>query len=91
MGFDKTCITVAEVRKGSLGFWFRRSDFYVTGMNFVFSRIALMCQLTAVPFYLYEVCGVEHVEGSTPYQVAIAPAISFIASFLYSLIVMDKL
>jgi hypothetical protein len=28
--------------RNSLGFWFKRSDFYVTGLNFVCSRIAIM-------------------------------------------------
>jgi MFS family permease len=50
-----------------------------------------MCQLTSIPFYLTMVCGIEDKEGYTPYQVAIAPACSFVASFLYSIFVMDRL
>lgn len=38
-------------------FWFRRSDFYVTGMDFVFARIAIVSQSTCLAFYLLEVCG----------------------------------
>ena len=37
------------------------------------------------------VCGVPDLEDSTPYQVAVAPAMSFIASFLYSVLIMDRL
>ena len=43
LNFNKTHVTINEPTKGTLGFWFKRSDFYITGMNFVFSRIALMC------------------------------------------------
>jgi Na+/melibiose symporter-like transporter len=43
LNFNKTHVTINEPAKGTLGFWFKRSDFYITGMNFVFSRIALMC------------------------------------------------
>jgi hypothetical protein len=82
----KTC-QANIVNKDSLSFWFKRSDFYVTGLNFVLSRIALMCQLTTIPFYLVACCGVIEVEGTTPYQVAVAPAISFISSFIYSLVI----
>lgn len=53
----KTFQVAKPVDKTSLGFWFKRSDFYVTGMDFVFSRIALMCQSTAITFYLQLVCG----------------------------------
>jgi len=28
--------------RGSLKFWFKRSDFYVTGLDFVCSRVAIM-------------------------------------------------
>jgi hypothetical protein len=84
----KTFKTVKPVDSGSVMFWFKRSDFYITGLNFVFSRIALMCQLTSIPFFLEEVCRItSENEDQTPYQVALAPATSFLASFLYSLII----
>lgn len=91
LGFDKTHKTANEEQKGSLSFWFKRSDFYVTGLNFCLSRIALMCQLTTIPFFLTIVCGIDDRPGFTPYQVAVAPASSFVASFAYSILVMDKL
>jgi len=62
-GFAKTNVSVRPNNKGTLMFWFKRSDFYVTGMDFVFSRIALMTQATALPFYLDKVCGYEIGEG----------------------------
>jgi len=42
--------------RGSIKFWFSRSDFYVTGLDFVCSRIAIMTQSVAIAFYLQEVC-----------------------------------
>lgn len=92
LDFNKTYLSINEgVPKGSLAFWFRRSDFYITGLNYVCARVALTCQLTTIPYYITMVCGVKEIEDSTPYQVAIAPACSFIASFLYSIFVMDRL
>lgn len=55
--FDKTCKPVAPDDRSSLWFWFKRSDFYIVGLDFVFCRIALICQSTAITFYLVEVCG----------------------------------
>lgn len=72
---------------GSLMFWFKRSDFYVTGMDFVLSRNATMCLLTGLPFYIAEVCNFKSDDPEkTPYQVALAPAVLFISSFLFSLL-----
>lgn len=42
--------------KGTLGFWFRRSDFYVTGLDFVCSRISIMTQSVTIAFYIEIVC-----------------------------------
>ena len=79
-------------RNTSVMFWFKRSEFYVAGMDFVFSRIALMCQTTAITFYLKLVCGyVPKTSTETPWQLAFAPAISFLASLVFSLLFQDKL
>ena len=87
-GMTKTFMPAKQVDTGSVMFWFSRTDFYITGMNFVFSRIALMCQLTSIPFYLEEVVHVvSENPDQTPYQVALAPAMSFVASFLFSLFI----
>ena len=90
--FDHTFLPAKPVDKSSVFFWFKRSDFYVVGMDFVFSRIALICQSTAIAFYLQLVCGYSSGEGQdTPYQMALAPAIAFLSSLLYSVLIMDKL
>jgi hypothetical protein len=85
--YDKTCRpTQADKNTTGVLFWFKRSDFYVTGMDFVFSRVALMSQTTAITFYLQLVCGyVPKTPTETPWQLAFAPAISFLASLLFSL------
>ena len=41
--YAKTFVTARQRDSSELLFWFTRSDFYVTGLDFVFSRIALMC------------------------------------------------
>ena len=74
------------VNKG-IKFWFTRSDFYVTGLNYVFARIGYMCIAVSIPFYLDEVCGYEKNGDDTPYQFALAPGFSFGGSLLYSLFV----
>jgi len=56
-------MSVKDTKKGTLMFWFKRSDFYVTGLDFVFSRIAMMSQATALPFFLDKACGYEIGEG----------------------------
>ena len=97
--FDKTCKPVAPDDRSSLMFWFKRSDFYIVGLDFVFCRIALICQSTAITFYLVEVCGYVssdvgeegESEGNTPYQMALAPAISFAASLIWSIFIQVKL
>lgn len=94
----KTQAAAHTEARGSLAFWFKRSDFYVTGLDFVCSRIAIMTQSVAIAFYLQEVChykapDLDH-DGDgdgTPYQIAVATAVSFIASFVYSIFVQDRL
>ena len=53
---EKTRAAAHTENRGSLAFWFKRSDFYVTGLDFVCSRIAIMTQSVAIAFYLQEVC-----------------------------------
>ena len=53
----KTYKTVAQTDKTSVFFWLKRSDFYVTGFDFVLSQVAIVTQQTAMPFYLQKVCG----------------------------------
>ena len=75
-------------------FWFKRSDFYVTGMDFVCSRIAIMTQQVTVAFYIEIVCLYRtrdtdndgNGEG-TPWQIGVAQAVSFIASFIFSMFI----
>lgn len=94
----KTQAAAQTENRGSIAFWFMRSDFYVTGLDFVCSRIAIMTQSVAIAFYLQEVChykapDLDH-DGDgdgTPYQIAVATAVSFIASFVYSMFVQEKL
>lgn len=64
----------APAKEGGVLFWFKRSDFYVTGLDFVFARIAIVSQSNCIPFYLLEVCGFEgkdldgdHKADTTPY------------------------
>jgi hypothetical protein len=72
--------------------WFARSDFYVAGMDFVFSRIALMSQTTAITFYLKLVCGYRgESDTDTPWQLAFAPAVSFMSSLAWSLAFQERL
>mmetsp|Transcript_18905 Transcript_18905/g.32280 ORF Transcript_18905/g.32280 Transcript_18905/m.32280 type:complete len:202 (-) Transcript_18905:43-648(-) len=50
-----------------------------------------MCQSTALPYFLKEVCDVHDDEdGGKNVQLALAPAASFIGSLIYSLFVQDK-
>ena len=84
--------------KGSLAFWFKRSDFYVTGMDFVCSRIAVMTQSVTIAFYIQEVCYYQPPDlngdgegDGTPWQIGVAQGVSFIASFFFSIFVQDKL
>ena len=75
-------------------FWFKRSDFYVTGLDFVFARIAIVSQSNCIAFYLLEVCnfkaddndGDGDPDGSS-YHVALAAGCSFLGSLLYSLFI----
>jgi MFS family permease len=61
-------------------------------MDFVFSRIALMSQTTAITFYLKLVCGyVGETDTETPWQMAFAPAVSFMASLFWSVIIQEGL
>lgn len=94
MAIEKNDATVETKKPDNTGvmFWFKRSDFYVTGMDFVFSRIALMCQTTAITFYLKLVCGyVAESETQTPWQLAFGPAVSFLSSLVFSLAFQDLL
>lgn len=94
----RTFAAAQTENRGSLAFWFKRSDFYVTGLDFVCSRVAIMTQQVAIAFYIQEVCyykapDVDH-DGDgdgTPYQIAVATAVSFIASFVYSILIQEKL
>lgn len=92
MAAAPTMAVAKQSEKGNVFFWFKRSDFYVTGMDFVFSRIALMSQSTAITFYLKLVCGYKGAtEEDTPWQLAFAPAVSFLASLVWSLSIQEKL
>ena len=88
----KTFLPAPLVDNTSVFFWFKRSDFYVTGLNFVLTRIAMICQGTALPFYLAEVMFLKTDDPNhTPYQMALAPAVTFTASLLWTILIMDKL
>lgn len=51
-----------------------------------------MSQLTALPYFLDLVCGIhDDPDGSKNVQLALAPAVSFIGSFIYSIFIQDKL
>jgi len=51
-----------------------------------------MCQTTGITFYLSLVCGYTPTKDEdTPYQMALAPAISFSASLVFSVFIQDKL
>lgn len=52
----KTQAAAHTENKGGLSFWFKRSDFYVTGLDFVCSRIAIMTQSVTIAFYVEIVC-----------------------------------
>lgn len=61
-------------------------------MDFVFSRVALMSQSTAITFYLQLVCDYKGAtEDDTPWQIAVAPAVSFLASLVWSILIQDRL
>jgi hypothetical protein len=91
MNFNKTYMTNKTKGRGGILFWFKRSDFYVTGLDFVFSRIALISQSTALPYFLETVCGIkDDPDGGKNVQLALAPAAGFIGSFVYSLMIQDR-
>ena len=78
--------------RSSLSFWFGRSEFYVTGINFVCSRVAIMSQLTVIAYYIEQVCKYEAPDRNgdnegdgTPYWLAVAQGLTFLASFVYSI------
>lgn len=79
-------------------FWFRRSDFYVTGMDFVFARIAIVSQSNCIAFYLLEVCNFKAPDNNndgepdgSSYHVALAAGCSFLGSLLYSLFIQEHI
>ena len=68
----------------------------MTGLDFVFARIAIVSQSNCIAFYLLKVCDfrakdVDH-DGDadgTVYQVALAAGFSFLGSLLYSLFIQE--
>jgi MFS family permease len=91
MQLERTNMSNQSKKRSQLFFWFSRSDFYVTGLDFVFSRIALISQSTALPYFLEEVCNIkDDPMGGKNVQLALAPAASFIGSFIFSIFIQDK-
>ena len=63
-----TVFSVESARAATKGvcFWFTRSDFYVTGLNYVFARVSFMCIAVSIPFYLDKTCGYSKVGDDIP-------------------------
>ena len=63
----------------------KEAQFYIFGMVYMFARIALNVNATMIPLYLTRVTMFEAKgELTTPWQLAVVPLCSYIASMLFS-------
>ncbi|CDW85081.1 UNKNOWN [Stylonychia lemnae] len=72
--------------------WLAEGQFYIYGLVYMMTRIAVNVTMSVQPFYLITVTGfVKTEENPTPIALALVPLVSYITSMIFSLFFYKKL
>jgi len=72
--------------------WLKEPNFYIHGVVYMMIRIAINVTMTLTPFYIVGITQfVTTKENPTPYQLALVPMLSYIASMVFSIFIQHRL